>query len=867
MDASNYSSTDFKTSSEDDLIGDNQIDPDILRILGLEDVFDLDQEDYMSLLKEAISKGAFDEKAKLSQEDLAKIANEKKRIRDKKDVKFTSKKIDKDSFFNTKSKEDPGNRILDPKKILPPSGGIKLNDIKEDQDDETENELNNLKNFLTKDLFNSIKDISSIVKNIETLLQNRNNLLTKESEFDRKESVKSRFREQESGLEDKKQSKTEGILSQITKPFTSLFDTISKFLMNVLAGSFLNWLLSVFEDPRKLLQPVQDLLDNIFNFFNDIINWMDNTFVNPIRYLIDTVNNGISGFIDILNSALSLIPGTTPIESPQIPNIPEPTQLEAPDIVGRNETNNKNQSDTAIQTANKGGLIVNLKKDGGNVQNIVNNSKKNNIIQNTYNSKNETSSIYDPIAEKGGKVDSNTGLRVKGLEPDTQLTALKKDEFVLVPGAARALGINRLESLNKKFGGDNKERYVSLMDKNVKVLSGGGRVVTSGLGMRGLAISPGMHMGVDISGTIGEPLKSFTDGVIEDKGTDSGYGNYVNWIDTSGIGHFYAHMNKPASVAKNQRVRSGTKIGELGDTGRSTGPHLHWEAATNPKDNGKDKSAVLSRFNPLSKYSKNAPFGGVAGSPEMPDSELPLSESETSELAQFDKSKMWFIKGDKSNPRNKGFRELGSSSQTTTPGFMNPNTSINVSPKISGIFQGSRESTSTNNTPNMGNINLMRNSSSTGGKSILNKTKLWDNKNNFNQNTNSIIGYNFQQIINGLPSVPESEIVKKYQNTSGSNLLPANQTPSGQSGMMERLRVGSERLGPSSKGVKIPEPPSGSGKSRILPLPLPKSKSKQQNSGALSGSQGSSVPEFSSVNFSESSHIGSVRSVLGLLEY
>jgi murein DD-endopeptidase MepM/ murein hydrolase activator NlpD len=138
----------------------------------------------------------------------------------------------------------------------------------------------------------------------------------------------------------------------------------------------------------------------------------------------------------------------------------------------------------------------------------------------------------------------------------------------------------------------------------------GGHIVTSGMGNRSLALSPGMHMGVDISGNTGEHLKAFTDGTIEDVGRDGGYGNYVNWIDSSGVAHFYAHMNKSAFVKKGQKVKKGTVLGELGSTGRSSGPHLHWEASTNPKDTGMSKSAVLSRFNPLSRYSKESPFAG-----------------------------------------------------------------------------------------------------------------------------------------------------------------------------------------------------------------------------------------------------------------
>jgi murein DD-endopeptidase MepM/ murein hydrolase activator NlpD len=158
-----------------------------------------------------------------------------------------------------------------------------------------------------------------------------------------------------------------------------------------------------------------------------------------------------------------------------------------------------------------------------------------------------------------------------------------------------------------------------------KYAMGGNHQVTSSMGMRNLAISPGMHMGIDIAGTTGEPLQAFTDGTVEATSPPSpsaGYGNWVSWIDNKGIGHFYGHMNKPPSVRAGQKVKKGTVLGELGSTGNSSGPHLHWEAATNPQDTGRPKNAVLSRFNPLSKYNKESPFGGTIA----PDGSVPSSD-------------------------------------------------------------------------------------------------------------------------------------------------------------------------------------------------------------------------------------------------
>lgn len=138
----------------------------------------------------------------------------------------------------------------------------------------------------------------------------------------------------------------------------------------------------------------------------------------------------------------------------------------------------------------------------------------------------------------------------------------------------------------------------------------GNHIVTSAMGNRTLALSPGMHMGVDISTAIGENLVAFTNGKVEGVGYDSGYGNWVSWIANDGYGNFYGHMDKPAYVRPGQQVRKGAVLGVTGNTGRSSGPHLHWEVARNPADTGRSKSNVLSRVNPLGRYHKEHPFGG-----------------------------------------------------------------------------------------------------------------------------------------------------------------------------------------------------------------------------------------------------------------
>lgn len=86
-----------------------------------------------------------------------------------------------------------------------------------------------------------------------------------------------------------------------------------------------------------------------------------------------------------------------------------------------------------------------------------------------------------------------------------------------------------------------------------------------------------MHRGVDIAGTSGEPIYVTGDGVVEEVGYNFfGYGNFV--IVDHGFGYKtrYAHI-KSSNVAEGQKVRRGDQIAEMGNTGRSSGTHLHYE--------------------------------------------------------------------------------------------------------------------------------------------------------------------------------------------------------------------------------------------------------------------------------------------------
>ena len=113
--------------------------------------------------------------------------------------------------------------------------------------------------------------------------------------------------------------------------------------------------------------------------------------------------------------------------------------------------------------------------------------------------------------------------------------------------------------------------------------------VSSGYGMRFHPVSGGIkpHLGVDFAAPTGTPVRAVGDGVVEFAGTQRGYGNLVVLNHRGGQSTAYAHLNR-IHVRKGQRVEQGVLVGEVGSTGVSTGPHLHFEF----RDNGVHKDPL-----------------------------------------------------------------------------------------------------------------------------------------------------------------------------------------------------------------------------------------------------------------------------------
>jgi murein DD-endopeptidase MepM/ murein hydrolase activator NlpD len=102
--------------------------------------------------------------------------------------------------------------------------------------------------------------------------------------------------------------------------------------------------------------------------------------------------------------------------------------------------------------------------------------------------------------------------------------------------------------------------------------------VSSGYGMRFHPISGDRkpHLGVDFAAPTGTPVRSVSDGVVSFAGWQRGYGNVIEIQHRQNKSTLYAHLHR-IDVRKGQRVEQGQLIGQVGSTGASTGPHLHFE--------------------------------------------------------------------------------------------------------------------------------------------------------------------------------------------------------------------------------------------------------------------------------------------------
>lgn len=139
-----------------------------------------------------------------------------------------------------------------------------------------------------------------------------------------------------------------------------------------------------------------------------------------------------------------------------------------------------------------------------------------------------------------------------------------------------------------------------------------GAALTSGFGMRTHPVLGGrrQHQGIDLAAPTGTPVYATADGIINRADWYSSYGLFISINHGAAMETRYAHLSRLA-VAAGDSVKKGDLIGYVGSTGRSTGPHLHYEVrvdglAVNPIPYMVESEAQLA-------YARDARLTGQGG--------------------------------------------------------------------------------------------------------------------------------------------------------------------------------------------------------------------------------------------------------------
>jgi murein DD-endopeptidase MepM/ murein hydrolase activator NlpD len=629
---------------EDDLV-EEEIDSQILSILGLEDVFDLTYEEYYRELRTAAAAGRMPG-SRMSTESIELITEELKRVKGKTGrFKVKQKKIDINKVLDRKQPAPPG-AIVKAEKLIPTAPEVEP----EQPEKKTVVTPENLQN----DLLNGIGNILESLITIRTVLQSQSKTDQQAAKEDKKQTDKKKKKERESTLEKKKPQSP--ILKALTKPVDDFFGAIKRFFTNVLLGSVVLGMFRWLKDPKN-----KEAIDGFANFFENnagiILGGLLAIAALPIAATLLGLTKTVLGGVGLLGGALGSlgkfilgIPGVAPflgmtvlaplaggLAAGAVAKFVAPAIMDA---ATKLDLGAAAAEDPLVRQA------YSQLKEGGKAYKITTGrgGKKVRVEKSTAEMSAEEKKAFDDAREKEAKarelaVDfSRSNQDLYNL--NQKLKDLQKEKPRNIPGGRTRTqaDINddiqnvkdQIKSKEKEKASKKKVLYDYLKIDSSKpqvqpqtpLMSGlppsaaqpGTGPAGNQVGMPTKTITPTItgrygeqrgaktHGGTDLAVDDGTPLAALTDGQIIDSGRDpGGWGNFLVFRDNQGINHLYGHIQNGYKTSGN--VKKGEVIAKVGMTGRTSGPHLHWESGT-----GWTGRVLTGKFDPLNVYSSSAPF-------------------------------------------------------------------------------------------------------------------------------------------------------------------------------------------------------------------------------------------------------------------
>ena len=542
----------YEGTRETDLV-DESIDERILKLLGLDDVFDIDYGTYVSLLKERLvasrnfNKNLSTEEDELLVEEFRKVKGKVGRF------KIRKKKITAENLGVTGPVRVSKERFYLTSKAVVPQPAAPVAESSED-----------------------VKNISDSLDSILKSLTEQNKLTKKKAEEDRKSDEQSRRLKRESELE-KPLKKALGVVKTLIAPFQNILDRIMRFIGFTLLGFLVDKVLKWFTDPeneRKI-----KILGRFLKDWWPSLAFAAGLFLTPLGKFVRTTLTMLRTFVPQMVRFMAAHPaiflgGTAALatgmgemwrqgeEKKQIEREAKQRNVK-PELVQK-ELEEAKRSPFAIfgeamqniSGVAGGGQIKRRRSffGGGAIDKIVD--------------------VNDIAFDGGGGIDNDSGLRITGAGPDTQLIAAQPGEVMISKKAVNKYGANFFLGLNKKAGGTNIPRMVN----NIQLAQGGGLI-----------------------GALGRFLPG-TGRVMAPKGMELGYQNKLLGINVGGVNKLPLNQTySPAAAQRYNASPSAPSTLSRFESGPLTGRHI-----SVPKiSTSKPTSPMLSKPQPSSGLNLN----------------------------------------------------------------------------------------------------------------------------------------------------------------------------------------------------------------------------------------------------------------------
>lgn len=425
----------------DDLV-EEEVDERILRLLGLDDVFDIDYSTYMTLLRAKMAEARMVD-SRLSTDESMLLTDEFKRVKGKVGrFKLKRKKISTEDFGG-----DTGVEISKSKYFLTGKAVIP-----QQQQSSVEGNERLLKNIIT---------ISETVGRILDTLKGQNELLKRSEEADRQRRENLRRRKTEDDLESGI-SKIVSTASKLLSPVKGIFDRILNFILYTFLGRAFTDFIKWFNNPKN-----KERVDVLKRFLKD---WWPSLlgalilFTTPfgkfVRTFIGTVTKLtfqlgkflIPKLIKLAASnpktAALVLAGTAAVGA----GIYMQSQRERRDKELQSADPNYGKKPGPMKSTLDFGSMGGFQFRGGGMIPSI--------------------SANDIAFNEGGYIDDDAGVDITGAGPDTQLIAAQPGEIVISKKAVDRYGAGFFLNLNKSAGGTNAPKFVN----NIQLAQGGGYV-------------------------------------------------------------------------------------------------------------------------------------------------------------------------------------------------------------------------------------------------------------------------------------------------------------------------------------------------------------------------------------------------------